>query len=149
MRAVLRRPDFRRLYGTRLTSQCADGVFQASLAGVVLFSPESAADPAEIAGGFAALLLPYSFVGPFAGVLLDRWRRQRVLMVANIVRCLLVGLVAIEIATSATGILLYAPRCWSPRLTGSSWPRSRRPSRTWSSPSGWSPATRCPPPAAR
>ena len=27
---------------------------------------------------------------------------------ANIVRCLLVGLVAIEIATSATGILLYA-----------------------------------------
>ena len=50
LRAVLRRPDFRRLYGTRLTSQCADGVFQASLAGVVLFSPESAGNPADIAG---------------------------------------------------------------------------------------------------
>jgi MFS family permease len=105
---VLRRPDFRRLYGTRLTSQCADGVFQASLAGVVLFSPESAADPADIAGGFAALLLPYSFVGPFAGVLLDRWRRQRVLVFANLIRCLLVGVVAIEIATGVTGILFYA-----------------------------------------
>lgn len=108
LRVVLRRPDFRRLYGTRLTSQCADGVFQASLAGVVLFRPESAADPAAIAGGFAALLLPYSFVGPFAGVLLDRWRRQRVLVIANIVRCLLVAVVAIEIATAVTGILFYA-----------------------------------------
>ncbi len=108
LRAVLRRPDFRRLYGTRLTSQCADGVFQASLAGVVLFSPESAGDPADIAGAFAALLLPYSFVGPFAGVLLDRWRRQRVLVFANLIRCLLVGVVAVEIAAGVTGILFYA-----------------------------------------
>ena len=108
LRRVLRRPDFRRLYGTRLASQCADGVFQASLAGVVLFSPESAGDPADIAAGFAALLLPYSFVGPFAGVLLDRWRRQRVLVVANLVRCLLVALVAVEIATGVSGTPFYA-----------------------------------------
>ena len=108
LRLAVRRPDFRRLYGTRLTSQCADGVFQASLAGVVLFSPESAADPAEIAGAFAVLLLPYSFVGPFAGVLLDRWRRQRVLVWSNLLRCLLVGLVAIEIASRVEGLLFYA-----------------------------------------
>jgi MFS family permease len=108
LRAILRRPDFRRLYGTRLFSQCADGIFQASLAGVVLFSPESAADPADIAGGFAALLLPYSFVGPFAGVLLDRWRRQRVIVVANLLRCLFVAMVAAEIAAGAHGPLLYA-----------------------------------------
>ena len=108
LRAVLRRPDFRRLYGSRLASQCADGVFQASLAGVVLFSPENTADPAEIAAGFAALLLPYSFVGPFAGVLLDRWRRQRVLVVSNLVRCLLVCLVAAEIAAGLAGPLFFA-----------------------------------------
>jgi MFS family permease len=108
LRAVLRRPDFRRLYGSRLTSQCADGVFQASLAGVVLFSPERAADPAGIAGGFAALLLPYSFVGPFAGVLLDRWRRQRVLVVSNLLRCLLVAVVAAEIAAGVAGPVFFA-----------------------------------------
>ena len=108
LREALSRPDFRRLYGTRLTSQCADGVFKASLAGVVLFSPESAGDPAEIASAFAVLLLPYSLIGPFAGVLLDRWRRQRVLLWSNVLRCLLVGVVAIEIATRVEGVPFYA-----------------------------------------
>ena len=35
---MLRRADFRRLYATRLTSQGADGVFQASLAGYMVTS---------------------------------------------------------------------------------------------------------------
>jgi MFS family permease len=52
--------------------------------------------------------LPYSFVGPFAGVLLDRWRRQRVLVWSNLLRCLLVGMVALEIATRVQGLLFYA-----------------------------------------
>ncbi|MBA3906922.1 MAG: MFS transporter, partial [Pseudonocardiales bacterium] len=34
--------------------------------------------------------LPYSLVGPFAGVFLDRWRRQRVLLTANVVRAAIV-----------------------------------------------------------
>src|SRR6266516_7645666 len=99
---VLRRAGFRRLYVTRLSSQAADGVFQASLAGAVLFNPERAATPAEVAAGFAVLLLPYSLVGPFAGVLLDRWRRQRVLAVANLLRCLAVGAVAAEVAAGVS-----------------------------------------------
>lgn len=107
LRSVLRGPGFRRLYGTRLASQCADGVFQASLAGAVLFNPERAADPAAIAAGFATLLLPYSVVGPFAGVLLDRWRRQRVLVATNLFRCLAVAMVAAEIATGTSGALFY------------------------------------------
>lgn len=108
LRAVLRRPDFRRLYASRLASQGADGVFQASLAGAVLFNPERAANPAQVAAGFATLLLPYSVVGPFAGVLLDRWRRQRVLVHSNLFRCLAVVLLAIEIAVGTSGPLFYA-----------------------------------------
>jgi MFS family permease len=107
LRAVLRRPDFRRLYASRLASQCADGIFQASLAGAVLFNPERATDPTQVAAGLATLLLPYSLVGPFAGVLLDRWRRQRVLVAANLFRCLAVALVAVEIAVGTSGPLFY------------------------------------------
>jgi MFS family permease len=90
LRAVVRRRDFRRLLRTRLASQLADGVFQASLAGSVFFNPGNHADPLAVAAGFAVLILPYSLVGPFAGVLLDRTSRRNVLVVANLVRAVLV-----------------------------------------------------------
>lgn len=96
---MLARPHFKRLYATRLTSQTADGIFQASLASAVFFNPEHTTDAAQAAAGFAVLLLPYSMVGPFAGVLLDRWRRQRVLVVANLVRAGLVAVVAALLVT--------------------------------------------------
>jgi MFS family permease len=94
MGAVARNADFRRLLGVRLTSQLADGVFQASLAGSVFFNPDRQADPLAIALGFAVLLLPYSLIGPFAGVVLDRVRRRRVLCLANALRAGLVPFVA-------------------------------------------------------
>jgi len=99
VRGVLARPHFGRLYATRLTSQAADGVFQASLASAVFFNPQHSTDARQAAAGFAVLLLPYSLVGPFAGVLLDRWRRQRVLVVANLVRAGLVGAVGVLLVT--------------------------------------------------
>src|SRR5436305_5797002 len=88
-------PGFRRLLFCRLASQWADGLFQAGLAGAVLFNPERQADPLAIAGGFAVILIPYSVVGPFAGALLDRWDRRRLLIVANLVRGALVLLTAV------------------------------------------------------
>lgn len=107
LRAALRRPDFRRLYTVRLFGQFGDGVFQASLAGAVLFNPERQAHAADVAAGFAVVLLPYSFVGPFAGVLLDRWWRQRVLVVSNILRAIGVAGVAAEILAGLHGQPFY------------------------------------------
>jgi len=106
-RQVLRRRDYLRLLSVRLSGQFADGVFQASLAGTILFNPERAAHPSDIASGFAVLLLPYSMLGPFAGVLLDRWSRQRVLMLANLVRAIMVVGVAAEIAAGVHGSPFY------------------------------------------
>lgn len=106
--AVLAVPGFRRLLASRLAGQFGDGVFQASLAVAVLFSPERQARPAGIAAGFAVLLLPYSVLGPFAGVLLDRWWRQRVLAVANVARAVAVLVVAVEIASGVAGVPFYA-----------------------------------------
>jgi MFS family permease len=91
------------LYATRLVSQTADGVFQASLASAVFFSPDHQTDPKQAAAGFVVLLLPYSMVGPFAGVFLDRWRRQRVLVWANVLRC-------VFIAATALVLIVHGPR---------------------------------------
>lgn len=107
VRRLLRQAGFRRLYATRLSGQFGDGVFQASLAGAVLFSPERQAHPADIALGFAVLLLPYSLIGPFAGVLIDRWWRQRVLVLSNVFRGIAVISVAGLIAVGVAGPLLF------------------------------------------
>jgi MFS family permease len=108
LRVALRTPGFRRLLAVRLLAQFGDGVFQASLAGAVLFNPERQAHAADVAAGFAVLLLPYSFVGPFAGVLLDRWWRQRVLVVANLLRAVGVLGIAAEITGGLHGEPFYA-----------------------------------------
>src|SRR5213078_5085343 len=97
---LLARPWFRWLFGTRLVSQSADGVFQASLASAVFFNPDHQTDPKQAAAGFVVLLLPYSLVGPFAGVFLDRWSRQRVLVRANLVRTLFVVATATVLVTA-------------------------------------------------
>jgi MFS family permease len=107
VRHLLASRDFRRLLGTRLAAQVGDGVFQAALAGTVLFNPQRAADPVDVAAGFAVLLLPYSLVGPFAGVWLDRWSRRTVLLRANLVRAALVLLVAALIAAGIGGAPFY------------------------------------------
>ena len=107
-RHLLVRGDFRRLLATRLLAQFGDGVFQAALAGTVLFNPQRAADPVDVAAGFAILLLPYSFVGPFAGVWLDRWSRRQVLLRANLVRAGLVAVVAALVLGGIEGTAFYA-----------------------------------------
>lgn len=106
--AALAQPGFRRLLTVRLASQFGDGVFQAGLAGAVLFNPERQASAADVAAGFAVLLLPYSLIGPFAGVLLDRWSRRQTLVVANGLRTIGVLGLAAEVAGGTSGIGFYA-----------------------------------------
>lgn len=86
LRLVLKGRDFRRLFATRLVSALSDGVFQVGVAGYVLFSPEQEATAAEAAATAAVLLLPYSVLGPFAGVFIDRWRRRQILVYAPLIR---------------------------------------------------------------
>lgn len=103
LRVLLRLTNFRRLLAVRLLSQGADGVYQVALAAYVVFSPERQASPAAIASAMAVLLLPYSLVGPFAGVLLDRWRRRQVLLYGNLLRAALAGGTALLVLVPVPG----------------------------------------------
>lgn len=107
LRSVLRGRDFRKLFAVRLTSQFADGVFQVALASYVFFSPERQTSAGAAAAAFAVLLLPYSVVGPFAGVLLDRWSRRQVLFWANAIRVVLMIGVASLVASDVAGVAFY------------------------------------------
>ncbi|EMF52604.1 MULTISPECIES: MFS transporter [Streptomyces] len=107
LRVLLRLRDFRRLLAVRLLSQGADGVFQVALATYVVFSPEKQTSAAAIASAMAVLLLPYSLVGPFAGVLLDRWRRRQVLLYGNLLRALLASVTAVLILSHVPDRLFY------------------------------------------
>ncbi len=99
-------PDFRRLLQVRFANQFGDGLFQAGLAGGLLFNPERAASPWAIAGAFAVLFLPYSLLGPFAGALLDRWDRRAVLIGATAARLVLVIGVAALLVTGARDLFV-------------------------------------------
>ncbi|MGH3553735.1 MAG: MFS transporter, partial [Mycobacterium sp.] len=99
-------PDFWRLLELRTASQFGDGLFQAGLAGALLFNPERAADPLAIAGAFAVLFLPYSLLGPFAGALMDRWDRRLVLVGANLGRLAAVASVGLSLAAGAGDLLV-------------------------------------------
>lgn len=105
-RSVRGLPDFWRLLQLRVASQFGDGLFQAGLAGGLLFNPQRAADPWAIAGAFAVLFLPYSVLGPFAGALLDRWDRRVVLIAANAARVLAVLGVAALLAVGARDLFV-------------------------------------------
>ncbi|MGW0470040.1 MFS transporter [Streptomyces coeruleorubidus] len=107
LRVLLRFQGFRRLLGVRLLSQGADGVYQVSLAAYVVFSPEKQTSAAAVASAMAVLLLPYSLVGPFAGVLLDRWRRRQVLLYGSLLRALLAAATALLILSPAPDWLFY------------------------------------------
>ena len=82
---------FRKLLAVRLSSQLGDGLFAAGLTWLVLLSPERRQSPTEVAVAAAVLLLPFSVVGPFTGVFLDRWSRRQVLAWGQPVRIAMVA----------------------------------------------------------
>ncbi|MFP5282468.1 MAG: MFS transporter [Actinomycetes bacterium] len=111
LRQLWRHRYFRRLLAVRVATQASDGLLQVALASYVLFSPQRQPDAASIAAVLAITLLPFSVLGPFVGVILDRWARRQVLVVADLTRAalavLLAGLVATGLRTGAVETAFY------------------------------------------
>src|SRR5918997_1548307 len=101
LRQLWRHRYFRRLLAVRIATQSSDGVLQIALASYVLFSPERQPDAAAIAAVLAITLLPFSILGPFVGVVLDRVARRQVLVVVDLLRA---GLAVSLAALVATGL---------------------------------------------
>src|SRR5437763_7393242 len=105
-REALASPAFRALLASRLTSQLADGFFQAYLvAQLVFLNPEKGGTAAGVARAYALLVIPFSVVGPLAGVFIDRWSRRRILWVTPLVRT---AACAMLLPLRGTGLPLYA-----------------------------------------
>jgi MFS family permease len=107
LRAILAERGFRRLFATRLISQTGDGVFNAGFAAYAFFSAQTFPNPVAAAEAFAVLYLPYSLIGPFAGVFIDRWSRRQILVWSALIRALLVALTAFLVISGNLGLPLY------------------------------------------
>jgi MFS family permease len=107
LRHLLRGRRFRELFVVRVTSQFGDGVFQIALASYLLFSPEKQTDAASLAAALSSVLLPFSVIGPFAGVFLDRFDRRLILARFNIVRTLPALAAAAIVAWSGPDAAVY------------------------------------------
>jgi MFS family permease len=99
LRQLWRHQYFRRLLAVRIAIQSSDGVLQVALAAYVLFSPERQPDAISIAIVLAITLLPFSILGPFASVLIDRVSRRQVLVVVNLARAVVAIGLAVLVAT--------------------------------------------------
>jgi MFS family permease len=107
LRTVLAERGFRRLFATRLVSQAGDGIVTAGVGTYVFFNASSFPSPSAGAAAFTVLYLPYSLIGPFAGVFIDRWSRRQILVWSAVLRSAFVALTAVLMALGNRGVPLY------------------------------------------
>jgi MFS family permease len=107
LQAVLAERDFRKLFATRLVSQTGDGVFNAGFAAYAFFSAQSFPNPAAAVYAFTVLYVPYSLIGPFAGVFIDRWSRRQIIVYGALLRSAMVAVAGFVVLGGQTGVPLY------------------------------------------
>jgi MFS family permease len=97
---------FWRLLGASATSNLADGMGRVALP---LLAATLTRDPVLIAGLYSLAFLPWLLFAIPAGVLVDRTDRRRAMIVANLLRAVTVGALAVATVTGHASIpLLYA-----------------------------------------
>ena len=109
-REALRSDDFRRLFAIRLITQSGDGLFQAALVSSIVFNPEEQNTILGFAIATLVVSLPFSILGPFTGVFIDRWSRRRILVVAPWLRAAAVWLVLFNFKTAP--VLFFGGALW-------------------------------------
>ena len=99
--ALFEKRDFSFLMGAQWFAQAADGLVGVALAKLIAFggqkgfSLEEARSPEDALRIALLTFLPYMFVSPFLGVLIDRWNRRRLLVGANALRVAVLALIVL------------------------------------------------------
>ncbi|HEX4832385.1 MAG TPA: MFS transporter [Trebonia sp.] len=107
LRVVAAEPDFRKLFTIRLVSSTAGGVFSAGFTTYVFFSASTFPNPLAAVEAFAVLYLPFSLIGPFVGVFIDRWSRRQILIWAGLLQAALVAVASLVILSGQTQLPFY------------------------------------------
>jgi MFS family permease len=92
-REALAGRDFRRILAIRLVGQCGDGLLLAALTASTVFDTSGHQTTTGFFLSTLIVSLPFSVLGPFVGVFIDRWSRRRILTIAPLVKAAPVALV--------------------------------------------------------
>ena len=96
---------YHRLFAASAISNLGDGV---TVVALPLIAADLTRDPTAIAAVSLALRLPWLFFALIAGALVDRWDRRVVMVTADAVRAVLMGTLALAIATDTHSMpMLY------------------------------------------
>jgi hypothetical protein len=91
--------DFGLLMAVQFAAQAGDGLVQGAIGKFIVFGGQAGFDPdaapsVDVLLTMALLLfVPYTFISPFLGVVIDRWDRRRLLCAANGLRAVVVVIV--------------------------------------------------------
>jgi MFS family permease len=99
--------DFRKLFAIRLASQAGGGVFSAGFTAYVFFSAATFPSPVAAVEAFTVLYLPFSLIGPFVGVFIDRWSRRQILLWASVVQAGMVVIASLVVLSGQTRLPFY------------------------------------------
>jgi MFS family permease len=108
LRVLLRARGFRALIGARTISQFGDGIFQVAAASVLLFQDPGENPAAGLFALTAATLIPFSVIGPFVGVFIDRWDRQLILSRVPLGRAAVAALLPVAALAGTHSVWFYA-----------------------------------------
>jgi MFS family permease len=100
-----RRRGLRALVAATGISSLGDGAF---IAAAPLAAAAITRDPLAVATVTAAEYLPWVLVAPFAGYYVDRWRKRTTMIVADLARAVLVGVLALMVASDSASVLIIA-----------------------------------------
>jgi len=101
--------DFWKLWTSSAVSNLGDGVTM--VAGPLLVASISS-DPAAVAGAAFAQQLPWLLFALISGAWADRLDRRRLVVTVNVVRCLVLGVLAMAIAAGSAGVPLILIVCF-------------------------------------